>query len=444
VVYNFVMDGPFRQRSDWPAPPPGPMFACGPAPEPVDGDVYFGKHAWAGFNLWRFSPQNATAITLFARPDDQNAISREHVRWEQAREIDEMLQMTRKYGIRTFYGFFGYMDVCAQDVARGKDKQGRPVAAEIEKVKRLMKYSVDRWGAYVDFWEFLNEQKADTEWYAQMVPYLQRIDPYHKPVSTSWQRPEIDGIDVNSPHRYADEDELESDRVVARWAAQDKPKGKIVILGEQGNHVPRERRLELRAKGIGGVWDPGSARRMRVRLWSALFNEIAFIFWETSYARDGHFMNQYIGPQERQYVRNLQAFSAELDAGVKMVRIPLGGPSAGRVRAYGLRSETRAAVYLHQFACDQCAKAGIRPARHPVEQARWDHDRGLAKGLQVTIDVPRAGRGYWYDPREGKVLATFDAPAGAGTFTAPDFTVDLVLLITDAAKPLSAGSSSSE
>jgi hypothetical protein len=440
VLTGFTMEGPFRTDAgaggaERPKLPPGAMFVRGPAMGPQSGDVYFGRHARAGFNLWRFSPNNATAIKLFARPDDQNANSREHVRWEQAREIDEMLQMTRKYGIRNFYGFFGYMDVCALETKLDKDKQGRPVAAELEKVKRLIKYSVDRWGAYVDIWQFLNEQKADAEWYALMIPYLKSIDPYHKPITTSWERPEIDGIDICAPHPYTSEDELVSDKLVAGWAAQHKAKGKIVMMGEQGNNVKKERLPELAAKGIGGVWDPGSARRMRVRLWTATFQEISFIFWETSYARDGHFMNQWIGPEERQYVKALQDFAYALDAGIKMVPVTLGGDAAGGVRAYGLRSRKRAAVYLHHFTCDACAKAGVAPTKHPIDQARWDHDRGQVKGLTVTIDVPQAAKGYWYNPLDATILGQFDAPAGKGTFTAPTFAVDLALLITEAGCP---------
>jgi len=440
VLTGFTMEGPFRTDrgrggAERAKTPPGAMFVRGPAMGPQSGDVFFGRHARAGFNLWRFSPNNATPIKLFARPEDQNVNSRDHVRWEQARQIDEMLQMTRKYGIRNFYGFFGYMDVCALDTKKDKDKQGRPVAAELEKVKRLIKYSVDRWGAYVDIWQFLNEQKADAEWYAMMIPYLKTVDPYHKPITTSWERPEIDGIDICAPHSYTSEDELQSDRLVAGWAAKHKARGKIVMMGEQGNNVKRERLPELATKGIGGVWDPGSARRMRVRLWTALFQEISFIFWETSYARDGHFMNQWIGPEERQYVKALQDFAYSLDAGITMVPVALGGDAAGRVRAYGLRSQKRAGVYLHQFACDACAKAGVVPARHPVDQALWDHDRGLVKDLRVTIDVPQAAKGYWYNPLDATILGRFDALAGKGTFTAPPFAVDLALLITEAGCP---------
>ena len=36
---------------------------------------------------------------------------------------------------------------------------------------------IDRWGAYVDFWEFLNEQHADARWYEIVIPYLESLDP---------------------------------------------------------------------------------------------------------------------------------------------------------------------------------------------------------------------------------------------------------------------------
>jgi HEAT repeat protein len=202
-----------------------------------------------------------------------------------------------------------------------------------------------------------------------------------------------------------------------------------VVFGEQGNGGGKP---ELIPQGIGGVWDPGSARRMRVRTWTAFFNEISFVFWETSYAKDGHHMNLWIGPEERQYIHALQDFAYRLDAGIRPVAVPLGGPQAQQVRSYGLRSDRRAAVYLHHTTCQQCAVAasGDKSAHHT-----WDHQRGAVQDLQVTIDVPQAGHGYWYRPTDAAVLARFDAAAGSGTFTVPDFDVDLALLITPDGPP---------
>jgi hypothetical protein len=334
--------------------------------------------------------------------------------------VDEMLQLTRRYGIRNFYGIFGFAKVFNDQAG---DEQG------MAKVKRLIKYSVDRWGAYVDFWELLNEQKASDRWYEIAVPYLRSIDPYRKPIATSWERPDLKGIDISAPHWYGREDELASDQVTAGQAANQKRSGKPVVFGEQGNGGGNP---DLIPQGIGGVWDPGSARRMRVRLWTAMFNEISLVFWETSYAKDGHHMNLWLGPEERQYVHALQDFAHCLDPGVKTFKAPLVGPQANQVRSYGLRSDKRAAVYLHHVGCAECADPAEsgRHARH-----RWDHDRGLVKDLRVTIDVPRAAKGYWYSPSDGNILARIDAPQGEQTFTAPPFQVDLALLITEEGPP---------
>ncbi|MBN1419069.1 MAG: DUF5060 domain-containing protein [Planctomycetes bacterium] len=399
------MEGPFRldAAEKRPKPPAGALFARGPSMNPINGDVYFRRHARAGFNLWRFSPHNFS-LDVFSLDD---------VKWEEARMVDEMLILIRKYGIRHLYGLFGFMRVFNDEPQD---------AAGMAKVKRLIKYSVDRWGAYVDVWELLNEQKASDGWYAIAIPYLRSVDPYAKPIATSWERPELAGIDVSAPHWYGNEDERASDLVTAQRAARDKRFGKPVVYGEQGNSRGREDRT---AEGIGGVWDPGSARRMRVRLWTALFWETSLVFWETSYAKDGHFMNIWIGPEERQYVRALQDFAGRLDGGVAMAKVEPAGPQAKEVRAYGLRSERCAAVYLHHFGCATCAGAatGTRAAH------RWDHDRGEVRSLRVSVDVPRAGEGVWYSPIDARILRRFRAEAGAGVFEAPPFAIDLALLI---------------
>jgi hypothetical protein len=150
---------------------------------------------------------------------------------------------------------------------------------------------------------------------------------------------------------------------------------------------------------------------MRIRNWTALFNEIAFIFWNTSYARDGHFMNIWLGPREREYVRAMQDFAYRLDKDVRMAAVKISHPHT--VRAYALASKERAGVYLHHFS---------------------NHTKAV-KGVKVTLDVPKSAKGYWYSPENAEILGSFDAPAGPGTFEAPEFTVDLALLITPDGPP---------
>jgi len=421
VMDAHAIEGPFRPDPEGrrPVPPPGALFARGPSMGPMTGDFTLRTHARAGFNLWRFSPNNFS-IKVFADPEDPNRPTLEHVRWEQARMVDELLGMTRKYGMRNFYGIFGFTPAFNHEP---DNQEG------MTKVKRIVKYSVDRWGAYVDFWELLNEQRADARWIDAVAAYLKSIDPYHHPVATSWERPELPAIDVNAPHWYGNEDELASDLVTVGRAQRQKKFAKPVVYGEQGNYRGKE---DQSARGIGGVWDPGSARRMRVRSWTALFNEIVFIFWETSYAKDGHVRNLWIGPEERQYLRALQDFAGALDGGVRMVKVPLAGPQAGDVRSYGLRSDRCVAVYLHHGACRQCAEASLRSGRPEHD---WNHDRGEVADLEVAIDIPKPAKGYWYRPADGHVLGTFDAAAGRRSVAAPAFVIDLALLVSDQGPP---------
>jgi hypothetical protein len=385
------LEGPFRtDRPDLVQLPPGPLYVRGPSMNPVNGDVYFRRYSRCGFNLFRMSQRNCS-YDLYRDLD--------HYLVQEAVMTDELLRHVRKYGFRVMYGFFGYQPVFND---HPDDADG------MAKIKRFIKYSVDRWGAFVDVWEFLNEQKAADGWYAQVIPYLRSIDPYHHPITTSWERPELDGIEVSAPHWYGNENELQSDAVTASHAEQWKKYGKPVIVGEQGNSAGSGKN---RPPGVGGVWDAGSAQRMRLRLWTAFFREISFIFWNTSYARDGHYMNIWLGPQEREYVRALQDFSARLDADVRMVPVTVSDPS--QVRAYGLRSARRAAVYLHHFK---------------------DHAT-VVRGLTVTVDVPADAHAFWYSPTSADIVATLKVETGTQTLTAPDFTVDLALLVTPDAAP---------
>jgi hypothetical protein len=277
------------------------------------------------------------------------------------------------------------------------------------KLKRFVKYSVDRWGAYVDFWEFLNEQKADARWYEIMTPYLRAVDPYRHPITTSWERPELPGIEVNAPHWYAGiRNEINCDQETAANARNWKRFNKPVIVGEQGNTASKE---QLRTPGVGGVWDEKSSLRMRIRNWTALFNEMTFIFWNTSYARDGHSMNIWLGPQERQYVRAMQDFAQRLDKDVRMAPVTVSDPKA--VRGWALASRERAGVYLHHFA---------------------DHTNPVSN-LTVTLDVPKSTPGYWYSPENAAILRRIDVPVGRQSLAVPPFTVDVALLLTPDGPP---------
>ncbi|MCC7355349.1 MAG: DUF5060 domain-containing protein, partial [Anaerolineae bacterium] len=378
----------------------------------VSLDEYFAIYGQAGFNLFRYSQRNCSR-PLF---DDLD-----HYREAEGIATDELLSVARKHGFRVMFGFFGYYDehtptrragnlleriIQAILGARAEPADLLKEQEVIAKEKRFIDYSLARWGVYVDFWQLLNESEAPDEWITTMADYVRSVDPYQRPVTTSWERPTLPAIEINAPHWYESERESDSDLRVRQLALKWKRAGKPVIVGEQGNS--------------GMNWDPTSGPRMRIRTWAALFQEITFIFWNTSWSKYGMFQgrytpggaaNIYLGPEERGYIRVLQNFSARLDADVRMA--PVGVSLPRSVRAYGLRSDTVAAVYLHHFR---------------------DHSNAV-RGLTITLDVPGGDRskpltGEWLDPSTGNVLGRVSLSAGHQTLAVPSFSIDLALLVT--------------
>jgi hypothetical protein len=241
-----------------------------------------------------------------------------------------------------------------------------------------------------------------------MAEYARSVDPDHKPISTSWEKPDLPDIDINAPHWYESEDELSSDLRVQEQAAKWKRAGKPVIVGEQGNS--------------GMNWDPGSAVRMRIRSWTALFQEIGLVFWNTSWSKAGMFggrytpgegANIYIGPEERSYIRVLQDFASRLDSNVQMAPVPL--TSTTLIRSYGLFSKDVGAVYLQHAESHTTSAQG----------AKLSFDFS-------SISQPRL-LGEWIDPATGEVLSRVKILPRQLTLSVPSFNVDIALLV--AAQP---------
>jgi hypothetical protein len=122
-------------------------------------------------------------------------------------------------------------------------------------------------------------------------------------------------------------------------------------------------------------------------------------------------MNIWLGPKEREYVRAMQDFAYRLDKNVVVVPVEVSNLHA--VRAYALASKERAGVYLHHFE---------------------DHEKPM-RGAGITLSVPRNARGYWYSPENAAILQTVELTKGSNTIEAPEFTVDLALLITPDGPP---------
>ena len=360
----------------------------------TDINTYLRAYSAAGVNLFRWSVDNC-AFGLYERIDPSgNVYKLQEGLWG-----DELVQRLRQYGFRTYMVIFGF---------EPPFPTGSKNSQQMDAVKRYVKYVVDRYGAYVDFWELMNEYPnppatMDDDWYTQIAPYLRDIDPYDHPISTSWQRPDLSVIEITSPHWYQKESEFESDLVTQQQINHWKASGKPVIFGEQGNSEQN--------------WDERSALRMRIRSWTAFFNEGALIFWNSSFAKDyrgGVASNIYLGPEERGYLKVLQDFTRGFDPRAVIAEVKVSSPE--RVRGYALGSPSAYGAYLHAYT---------------------DHTSPTS-GISITVDSPGNGTASWIDPATGNLLSTQSVSAGSQTLNVPPFTADIALKITAQASTVAA------
>jgi len=346
----------------------------------TDLNTYLTAYAGAGFNLWRWTVDNCSFKLWERIAPEGNLYLQGEMGWG-----DQLVTALRAQGFRIYATIFGFDPPFPHEDADGP---------HLDSVKRYVRYFVNRYAAYVDFWDLMNEATATDEWYALIAQAGRDDDPYHHPIATSWERPDLAAIDINSPHWYQAESEFESDHVTAERIRLLRLMGKPIVFSEQGN---------------GGMnWDERSATRMRLRAWTAFFEEAALIFWNSSFGKDyqADAANIYLGPEERGYVRALQTFTAGFDPAAQPAPVLTSAPE--RVRAYSLRSPTTYAAYLVNFT---------------------DHVNPT-NGLSLTADVPVAGTAPWYDPATGNTLATLPVTAGPQTLAIPDFVTDVALKIT--------------
>jgi len=345
----------------------------------VDVETYMSAYGagGAGINLFRWSIDNC-AFELWdtISPDGNRYLVREG-KWG-----DKLVESLRRNGFRIWLTFFGFKPAFPE---------GAGNTAEEAAVKRYLRYAVARYGAYVDIWELMNEANVPDQWITFAADYVREIDPYQRLIATSWERPGHPSIDLNTPHWYQKESEFESDLVTARKIEEAKKWGKPVLFGEQGNSVQN--------------WDERSGLRMRLRLWTAFFEEGILVFWNSSFAKDykSGAANLYIGPEERSQIRALRDFTGTVPADA--VRLPVSVEAEG-VRAYGLASDSGVLGYFHHFA---------------------DHENEVS--AKIRLDLPREGRAEWIDPATGRVLRTDSVDKGEITLETPPFIVDLALRV---------------
>ena len=280
--------------------------------------------------------------------------------------------------------------------------------------RRLIQYVVARYGAYVDLWELTNEREPGATWEAQAANHVHAVDPYDHPVTTSYY-PDPPyakwpaALDFTSPHWYQTESEFTSDTVVEQNADDWKSNygaARPVVVGEQGNLIcgPNGNMAPIEPCR---AWQPASARRMRLRAWTALFEGITLVHWLNGWGTDAN-GGVYVGLEERRDVQVLRRFAdLVMRSDTAPVAVSVSNPSVVRARGLTSPSAGVTAVHVHRFASHT----------------------GTAAGLSVQVEVGQGGTAWWLDPGSGALLASTPAPPGLATLAVPPIQVDLALAV---------------
>lgn len=265
-------------------------------------------------------------------------------------------------------------------------------------IGRYLDFVVSRWGAQVDIWSLLNEQRAEDNWLAFAAEYLRSIDPYKHPITSSWNdHLNMSQMELDSVHWYYSTGVQNSDIAMVTQARTELANKKPVYFTESGNNRHN--------------WDPQSHIRMRIRSWTAFFEACVLMWWNTAGTQNctpcgGG--NMYLGPTERSYQKTLREFVAPMtDPTLQAMNIS----ASNGVRAYGLVGAGNSGK----------GKLYMAYANHYAS-----HDLSITANL--TFPIVLAGcTGVWVHPETG---ATTPAVASGVNFTSPPFKIDIALSIS--------------
>jgi hypothetical protein len=307
---------------------------------------------------------------------------------------DRIVADARKYGFAILFTFFNYWGQHAAFWG-----QQTLTSGETKALQRYAQYLIDRYGAYIDIWEVVNEGNATAAWYAALIPYLKANDPYQHDVTsstvyaldqTAWDA----GVTLNMMHWYAPITEDHADQWTYDNILSWKADGAVsnTIVGETGNCC-----------SVCNYGPPG----FRLRNWAAFFAEAILVYWDdatTKSACGGANTNYYIGDEERAFAKVLQDFNKDFDPRAEIANdFTIQG--AG-VKGHGLSGPSDYALYLVA-------------QNHTV----------ATSGVKVTVIPQSAGHATWIDPSTGSVLAELDVLSGTQTLDVPTFTTDVALKI---------------
>jgi hypothetical protein len=370
---------------------PGLWLAEG---KPATLDTFLSVNAEGGFNLFRWASYSV-APGLWKTISPKGNVYAE----AEGKYGDRVKSTARKYGYSILFTLFTYWE-------HRPPYFESPSLADDEKgaLQRYLQYVINRYAAYVDIWEAINEGNGSAAWYAAVIPYLREHDPYKHDVTTSTVfalgAPEYaSGITVNMMHWYAPVTEDVADQWtfdnLQHWktSGQKNMVGSNTISGETGNCC------KVCNYGPTGF---------RLRNWTSFFAEGILIYWDDAGSKTAcgtANTNYYIGDEERASTKALAAFTRGFDPKAKMASDFV--VSGATLRGHSLSGPVDYALYL----------------------VNANNHASPTSGAKVTVSPQAAGHAIWVDPSTGTLLGELDVPAGSQALDVPSFTTDIALKI---------------
>jgi hypothetical protein len=339
---------------------------------PVDLTTYLDTYR-PGFNLFRLSVSNCSPPLYHA----ENFLHSRFLAHE-GRYYDQMSEQLFKRGYHVWFTLFGF-SLPFDGAVRYPDER--------EAIQNYVQYVIARYGAYVDIWEISNEAVASEEYVRVFAKEIEKNDPYHRPITVSWDKPLMPEITLIAPHWYETEPESMSDLATIEQIKLYENAEKPIVFGEQGNRTKN--------------WDLSSAARMRVRVWTAFFHQASLVFWnqtsnKNTYNPTYDNSNIYLGDEERQY----SAVFLELTQRLPTDLLPGLDPSPQLpVRSYTLRN---ANTFL-QYTFNSRDSTDVVTFTNPFKTA-------------ATLE--------WFDPTDGKLLRKDELQPNQ-TVSSPQFRRDI-------------------
>ena len=306
----------------------------------------------------RISLLNASGWSLFEDLIDGN--SENHYSVIKGKWLDDIVKKYRSEGVRIIldpvgdtpkpldpsigrYDYEGYFEISNTNAWAANE--------------RYYRYIVARYGAYIDFWELINEGTYTDAWISHMAQYIKSIDPYNHMISASFVPVANPDIDFGGFHTYFTAPDLISPDILAEQHVNklDEEGGycsmnnctkmnfnKPIIFGEAAN-------ISTLSYTAGPIAISEEQIKIRVRAWVTFFREGHTLLWAQHWNPDrSSFQGVFFDNELQNYYSAFHDYTNFIGSDINIDQnIFISGGNDVGARVYGLRGNSELYFYIY-------------------------------------------------------------------------------------------------